>query len=117
MRHARKALEFYSHHARHRRNWFNAPYRLLLIGLAGFLFYLVHGYLEQAFLTTVLLGDKTLALNELLFQWFVLGAVTGTVFFALLSEGEILLGLRKVARSLDADALSEKPRRSGKKKR
>ncbi|MFA6048571.1 MAG: hypothetical protein WC792_01315 [Candidatus Micrarchaeia archaeon] len=105
MRHFGKALDYYKHSLSHRRQWTDVWYRLLVVGVLGFALYVAWDYLDRAYLgqwvfaVTGKAEPLYLPLSQLLFGWFVLGLVVGAAFIVIVSEGEILLGFRKIARA------------------
>ena len=93
--------------ARQRHISFSAPWRIFIMGVAALLLYYMWSVLQSKYTgSTIPLGAGSI--GDLLFAWFFYGMILGVMLFALLFEGEYLLGVWKVASSvekqLEADA-------------
>ncbi len=112
MKHFGKALEYYGHSISHRRQWTDFWFRLLAVAVGGFALFFAWDFLERNYSTLVSIGGKVVLLNQILFAWFFAGVVFGAAFIVLVSEGEILMGFRKIAKATAEGATqsAEKPK-------
>lgn len=94
-------LTYYKFGHAQRKPWANVKWRvaITLLAVAGLLatqdyLYGKYGVLSTAYSPPFVLADK-------LFYWFVTGFLFGVIAFALITEGEYLLGLWKIAKSME----------------
>lgn len=92
----RRLLQVYSSMHRHRQDWFSPKLRLAALLLSVAVTWLVFRYFESTYPQAILLGNgSSVLLSGLLFNSFVAGAVFGMIMFAIIIEGEYILGLRR----------------------
>jgi hypothetical protein len=94
----------YARAAEHRRRRFiDWRWRFLVFALVLVLFSYAYGYLRSVYFVVVehVPGKVPFLLSERLLEWFAYGFFAGFLVFALLAEGEFLIGLRRVTRDLE----------------
>ena len=88
--------------SRQRHVSFNAPWRVLVILVSALLLYYAWSVLHLHYTgTSIPLGMGTI--GDLLFNWFFYGMVIGAALFAFLFEGEYVLGVWKLASSVERE--------------
>jgi len=100
-------LELYNFASMQRAKWFNAKWRIavILFGIAVSFFVWQHLTTEYPQYN----GDfvrglqPDMALGERVFSWFAGGLMLGALLFAVLLEGEFVLGTRKISEELEKD--------------
>jgi hypothetical protein len=93
---------------RQRHVSFNAPWRVVIIALSALVLYYVWSTLTFKYAVASLPAGSPETIGSLLFSWFFYGALLGIITFALLFEGEYLIGVwrlaGKVEKGLERDA-------------
>src|SRR3989344_3410070 len=92
-----------------RTDFFNWKWRLFIILIAALALLFINDYLQYKYTSAIvqeIQPDGTLAaadyaLSGKLFNWFMTGVLFGIIALAALYEGEFILGLRKMAKSLE----------------
>ncbi|HIH20364.1 TPA: hypothetical protein HA244_03795 [Candidatus Micrarchaeota archaeon] len=98
---------YISAHSR-RRDFYNWKWRVFLIFLAVLTVLFVNDYLQAKYVDTAVnkinadgsITAAPYAIADRLFYWFMTGVLFGVVALAVLNEGEFILGLRRMVRSL-----------------
>jgi len=90
-----------------RAKWFNAKWRLAVILVAVVVSFFAWQHLTAEYPQynggTVYNLQPGMALGERVFSWFAGGLMLGALLFAVLLEGEFVLGTRKVSKELEKD--------------
>lgn len=97
----KKFLHFYGVAHRSRSTWYNLKWRAIVILLVGILIIFVQDYLNAKYALPVLYNGRETLLSEKLFYWFMTGLFAGLISFALLFEGEFILGVRRLHKQME----------------
>jgi hypothetical protein len=92
-----RVLAAYATLHRHRRSWFSPKFRLAVILLAAAASWLAYQHFSSTYPAFTLdARGSSLPVHGLMFNAFVAGAIFGMVLYGLITEGEYLLGLKKI---------------------
>ncbi|HII39187.1 TPA: hypothetical protein HA318_04270 [Candidatus Micrarchaeota archaeon] len=100
-------LELYSFASAHRAKWFNPKWRLAVIVVAIAVSWITWQYLlseyPQVSGQVVSNLKEGVSLGERVFSWFAGGMMFGALLYAVMLEGEFILGTRKLYAELASE--------------
>lgn len=113
----RNFLKTYQAAHKTRAAWYHLQWRIFAVLVSAAAIFLVNNYLTWKF--PLYIPELGAFLGERFFYWFMIGALFGIVMAAAVFEGEFILGVRRVAKELEAEAKQEFKRKppTGRKRR
>ena len=108
-----KAYYIFAH--RKRVDFYSWKWRLFIILFAALLALFINDYLQAKYASSVVfeiredgsLQAAEYALSDKLFNWFMTGILFGIIAHAVLNEGEFLLGLNRMIKTIEKSAGKE----------
>jgi hypothetical protein len=120
----KRFFHYYRIANRNRWDWISWKWRVFAVLVAAVVILYVSDYLTGKYfgIATTMGHAAPFIISEKIFYWFMTGFFLGMIVVTLIFEGEFVLGIRKLARHLEKEALAgikalEKPLKTKAKKR